>query len=168
MNEVLLRFESEVATNGARKSFVDRVGSAGQLTESSDGAGAFEHCGHQRTGGDELQQARVERALGVFCVVATSHLFGSYTEFECCNCQAFALDTAEDFSYVSTGNGVGLDQYEGALSHSGQPKWSVPLAGKQALVHPALDVSLQVDEVSPDDPEGDRHTGNRRVDEESE
>ncbi len=29
VNEVLLRFESEVATDGARKSFVDRVGSAG-------------------------------------------------------------------------------------------------------------------------------------------
>lgn len=71
VNEVLLRFESEVAADRTRKSLVDRVGSAGQLTESSDGSGAFEHCGHQRTGGDELQQARVERTLGVIYLIGT-------------------------------------------------------------------------------------------------
>ena len=82
--------------------------------------GTLDDRRHDGSGGDELQQRVEERFAVVLGVVLAGQLVADVPQLKGRNRQALALDPADYLADQAPLDAVGLDQYQGPLSHGRQ------------------------------------------------
>src|ERR1700722_12697316 len=117
VHQVELRFEAEVAPDGAGRGLLTRVRRAGELPHRRDRPRALHDRRHQRPRRDELQQGPEKRLAIMLGVVTAGQLLANDPHFQRCDGQAFALDAADDLAHQASLDPVGLDQQESPLGH---------------------------------------------------
>ncbi|MNE66077.1 hypothetical protein D3C80_1616080 [compost metagenome] len=118
MYGVLVDGNGEIGADGAGSSFL-RVGGPHQLAVLQNGVFTFQDLDDDRTGGHEGNQVLEEAALAVLGVEAGSFALGQLNHLGSDDAQAGLLETGGDFADHVLGNGVGLDDGEGALQGHG-------------------------------------------------
>ena len=114
MDGVLVDGDGEVGADGTGVGFL-RIGGAHQLAVLGDGVLAFQDLDYNRTGSHEGNQVLEERTLFVLGIEATGFTLGQLNHFSGDDAQAGFLEAGQDFADHVLGNGVRLDDGQGAL-----------------------------------------------------
>src|SRR6187397_737396 len=122
MDEVAKAAHPEVAADRSGLGLA-RHRPADELAHDGDGIRPLEGHRGNRTGRDELDEARVERLAGVDGVVLLGHLVRDAEQPQPDDLEALPLEAADDLADQAALDRVGLGEDEGALHHGTRDSW---------------------------------------------